>query len=102
MWHAEQISVQLEDAASVEDVIIEPVDLCMARIKEVSASWLVEMLDYIENNPQFIVNGFLHAGISKALDGKDDGDIPVPEVTDSATDTSDEEPVSGFVDYIVL
>ena len=101
MWYAEQISMQLEDAASVEDVIIEPVDLCMARMKEVSASWLVEMWDYIENNPQFIVNGFLHAGISKALDGEDD-DIPVPEVTDSATDTSDEEPDNSFVDYIVL
>ena len=93
MWYAEQISVQLEDAASVEDVIIEPVYLCMA---EVSASWLVEMWDYTENNPQFIVNGFLHATISKALDGEDDDDIPVPEVTDSATDTSDEEPDNGF------
>ena len=61
MWYTEQISVhQLEDAASVEDVLIEPVDLCMARMKEVSTSWLVEMWDYIANNcnPQFIVNGF--------------------------------------------
>ena len=67
MWYAEQISVQLEDMASVEDAIIEPVDLCMARMKEASASWLVQRRDYIVNNPQFIVNGFPHAGISKAL-----------------------------------
>ena len=59
--------MQLEDMASVEDVIIEPVDLCMARMKEASASWLVQRRDYIANNPQFIVNGFPHAGISNAL-----------------------------------
>ena len=86
----------------MEDAVIEPVDLCMAQMKEFSASWLVEMRDYIVNNPQFIVNGFVHAGISKGLDGEDDGDIPVPEVTSSATDTSDEEPHNDFVDYIVL
>ena len=80
----------------------EPVDLCMARMKEISATWLVEMWDYIAHNPHFIVNGFVHAGISKALDGEDDGDIPVSEVTSSATDTSDEEPHNDFVDYIVL
>ena len=60
MWYAEQISVQLEDAASVEDAFIEPVDLCMARMKEVNASWVVEMWDYIANNSQFTVNGFVH------------------------------------------
>ena len=49
--------------------------------------------DHSYLNPQFIVNGFLHAGISKALDGEDDGSISVPEVTKSATDMSDEEPV---------
>ena len=60
------------------------------------------MWDYIANNPQFIVNGFVNAGISKALDGEDNNDIPVPEVTSSATDTSDEEPHNDFVDYIML
>ena len=43
MWYEEQISIQLEDVASVNDVVIEPVDLCMARMKEISASRLVEM-----------------------------------------------------------
>ena len=36
------------------------------------------------------------------LNGEDNGDIPVPEVTNSATDMSDEELDNGFVDYIVL
>ena len=101
--YAEQISVQLGDEASVEDAI-ESIDLCIARMKEGSASWLVEMWDYIMNNSQFIVNGFLHARISKALDGEDDGEIPIPEVTVAATVTSeeDEEPDNSFVDYTVF
>ena len=48
---------------------------------EVIASWVVKMWDYIASNLQFIINGFVHAGISKALDGEDDGDTPVLEVT---------------------
>jgi len=75
-WYAEQISAQLEDEADVENTIIEPIDLTMAVMKEVSASWLIEMWDYISDNPQFIINGFLHAGISKTLDG-DNSNIPV-------------------------
>ena len=60
----------------------------MAVIKESSASWLVKMWDYISDNPQFIVNGFLCLGISKALDSDDDN-TSVPE-DDSTMDTSDE------------
>ena len=96
--------MQLGDKASVEDAI-EPTELYIARMKEGSASWLMEMWDYIMNNSQFIVNGFLHARISKALDGEeDDGEIPIPEVTDTATVTSDgdEEPDNSFVDYTVI
>ena len=29
------------------------------------------MFEYFEQNPQIIVNGFIRAGISSALDGKD-------------------------------
>ena len=61
----------------------------MAVIKEPSASWLVEMWYYISYNPEFLVNGFLHSGISNAFDGDDD-DTSVPE-DDSTTDTSDED-----------
>ena len=95
--HAEQISAQLEDEADVENVNIKPINLTMAVMKEASASWLVEMWDYISDNPQFIVNGFLHSGISKALDGDDD-DTSVPE-DNSTMDTSDEDEDS-FVDLL--
>ena len=44
-------------------------NLCMAVVKELSAHWLVEMAEYIADNPQFVVNGFQRPGISSALDG---------------------------------
>ena len=37
-------------------------------LKELGAKWLVMMAQYIEDNPQFIVNGLIKAGISGALD----------------------------------
>ena len=40
-------------------------------MKELSAKWLVEMADYIADNPQFVVNGFRCAGISGVLDGSE-------------------------------
>lgn len=71
----------------------------MAVMKEASASWMVEMWDCISDNPQFIVNGFLCSGISKALDG--DNNTSVSEDNDSTTDTSDEdEPEIAFVDLL--
>ena len=41
----------------------------MAVVKELSAHWLVEMAEYIADDPQFVVNGFQRPGISSALDG---------------------------------
>ena len=43
----------------------------MGMVKEIGAKWLVDMVKYISDNPQFIVNGFIHAGIAKALNGED-------------------------------
>ena len=37
----------------------------MAVMKEIGAKCLVDMADYTSNNPQFIVNGFLHLAILK-------------------------------------
>ena len=51
------------------DADLQPVDLCLPLMKEHTAKWLVEAANHISNNPQIIVNGFIKAGISKALDG---------------------------------
>ena len=53
----------------VSDVVLEPVDLSLARMKHISTNWLVEMWEYIVDNPQFVVNGFIRSGNCRALDG---------------------------------
>ena len=47
---------------------LKPIDLGFPILKELGAKWLVEIATYISRNPQFIVNGFVKAGISRALD----------------------------------
>lgn len=89
---------------------MEPVELSMAVMKETGAKLLVDMADYISNNPQFIVNGFLHAGISEALDRKTDNDTPVHYSDETETESDDEEDNNAddddesnpIIDYIVL
>ena len=70
-WCAEQVLRQCEEQSDVplQDIILESTDLSMAVNINVSAKWLVEMAEYIGDNPQFIVNGFAKAGICRALDG---------------------------------
>ena len=41
----------------------------MVLSKGIGAEWIVELSKYISNNPMFIVNGFIRAGITKAIDG---------------------------------
>ena len=40
-------------------MVLEPVDLSLARMKDISTNWLVEMWEYIVDNPQFVVNGYI-------------------------------------------
>ena len=66
-------------------------------MKEVCAQWLVEMAEYISDNPRFIVSGLMHSGISAAIDGtecsvtKDSSNVVDAENTgDSDSEESDE------------
>ena len=54
----------MDDIGKVELV---PVDLRLVVMREL-LEWLVEMFDYISNNPQFIISGFERAGIADPLD----------------------------------
>ena len=68
--------------------------LCMATVKELSVQWLVEMAEYIANNPQFIVNGFRYAGIPSVLDGSEEVEENTGGDSDELSDEnydSDEE-----------
>ena len=57
-WYAEEINNQLQ-GEDLEMSTLQPIDLAMPLMKELGAEWLVEMADYIADNPQFIVNGFI-------------------------------------------
>ena len=68
VWYSEQLFKKYEEQSYVplEDVTyytLVPVELSLANMKNISAKWLVEATKYITGNPQFIVNGFVHAGI---------------------------------------
>ena len=69
-WYVEQLLQQCEDQNDVrlEDVILEPIDMSMAIMKNASAKWFVKMAGCIADNPQFIANGFERASICRALD----------------------------------
>ena len=71
-WYAEQVAEQIRSGGC--HVELEPVDLGLQVMKELGAKWLEEMYQYICDNPQFIVNGFLKAGIPQAVDGQLDND----------------------------
>ena len=59
-WHAAQIANQIEGGKVSS---LEPVDLCMAKSKQLSAGWLISMYDYMKINPSIITNRFKKAGI---------------------------------------
>lgn len=92
-WYSEQLIQQIQNqlTSDIGDVVLEPVDLSMGVIKHISAQWLVKMMwEYIIDNPQFIVNGFVRSDIFRALDGltSDDELDDLLEEMDSASDTS--------------
>ena len=81
--------------------MLEPVDLSMGAMKHISAQWLVKMWEYIIDNPQFIVNGFVRSGICRALDGltSDDELDDLLEEMDPASDTIITSSSSDELDY---
>ena len=70
-WYAEQIRTQLE-GNDIESTDLQPINLGLPALKELGAKWMVEMAQYFVDNPQIIVNGFIKAGITGALDGEMD------------------------------
>ena len=60
-WYSEQLIQQIRNqpTSDIDDVVLVPVDLSMGTIKHISAQWLVKMWEYIIDNLQFIVNGFV-------------------------------------------
>ena len=75
-------------------------------VKEIGTKWLVDMAKYIGDNSQFIVNGFIHAGIAKALNGEDidnlSSDPSALEAIASTSEESDDDEDNTHSDFIVL
>ena len=67
-WYSEEVTKQLEGVKDIEAVEIQPIDMTSAGMKVLTAKWLVEMGEYLLENPQVVVSGFRHAGISAAID----------------------------------
>ena len=82
---------------------LQPVDMGLPIMRELGAKWIEEMVEYISDNPQFVVRGFIRSGISLVLDGinieedseEDSSDDDYEEDNDSGKETSDEEETSN-------
>ena len=89
-WYQKEVSRQLDgasDAKEIELINLQPIDLSMARMKELSAEWLVEAMEYIAENPLFLMNGFLKSGITRSLK---DGNVDNSEDDDITSQGSEE------------
>ena len=68
-WYTDQVMKQLEERDDdLQEAEIQPIEMGMPLMKEISAKWLVDMAQYLSDNPQIIVNGFIRSGIPGALD----------------------------------
>ena len=52
---------------NLDTVELQPIPLNLLCLKELGAKWLVEAANYMSENPQMIVSGFVKAGISPFL-----------------------------------
>ena len=89
-WYSEQVTKQLE-GRDVESTQLEPVSLGLPILKESGAKWMVQMAEYFADNPQIIVNGFIRAGINRALDDLSDDEEGEPSSSDNNESENDFE-----------
>ena len=66
-WYAEQVAAQLEDEENIDPQHVKPNKLTAPVMKSVGARWIVQMYEYIQDNPAIIVNGSHKAGIPQAI-----------------------------------
>ena len=84
-WYSEELSEQFINGDDDE-----PVDTLTARMKCVGGRWLMEVMEYLEDNPHIVVNGFKHAGIHQALGMLNDDYEELPRYTDDSEYTDDD------------
>jgi len=89
-WYSEKVMEQVGEQGDI-DSEITPTSMSMPILKEAGAKWFVEMADHLSSNPQFIINGFIKAGIAGALDDTVEEIAVESEVNmDSSSEDSDD------------
>ena len=53
-WYSKKVTVQISSGKRPDEILV---DMKLTIMKDVGASWLVSMYDYIRNNPQICING---------------------------------------------
>ena len=86
-WYSQQITKQLH-GNEIESVDLQPINLGLPVLKELGTRWMVDMA---ECNPQIIVNGFVNAGITGALDGHADEEEGEQNAGEDETDSEEYE-----------
>ena len=89
-WDSEQVTKKLK-GRDVESTELAAVSLGLPILKELGAKWMVQVAEYFADNPQIIVNGFIWAGITRALDGLSDDKEGEPNSSDNNESESDFE-----------
>ena len=96
-----KIQKQLE-GDEIESTDVQPINLGLPTLKVLGANWMAEVAQYFTDNPQTMVNGFIKAGITGALDGQlDIQDEPENDNTDeidSNENESDQDDMGDEVD----
>jgi len=88
-WYSNEIWQQLDPSVNIDEQQLQPVDLSLPALQELV--WLVQITEYISNNPSFSVQGFHRSGISKALYGIESEDDTDPDYNESSEESSDED-----------
>ena len=65
-WYADEVASQFDDSDTSFDPV--PVDLSTAQMKSIGVKWLIELHQYLCDNPQHAVNGFIASGISQSIE----------------------------------
>ena len=89
-WYSEQVLAQ-QDTSDLNALELQPVNLGLPALKELGVKWLVDMATYISNNPQMIVNGFIHSRITATVDGQD-----IEDTEDQDQDLEDQDSEDDF------
>ena len=76
--------------AFLETAELQPISLNLPCLKELGAKWLVEAANYMSENPQMIISGFVKAGISSLLSADEDGTIDIQDSNEDEVDSDSE------------